>query len=115
MKSPKAFDPLWVISFDHSIKGTIRDKAFFCISFPHQTLPENLTESEQFALDFLSEISKSFKKIAEDYFKQGYLDMNQNEQADEIREKFKSFDLWIQWLQKWQNEQKDSRPDEEKP
>jgi hypothetical protein len=101
MKTPKALsslDPLWVISFDHSLKGTIKDKAFFCISLPsrNKSLTGNLNDSEQFALDFLSQINDSFKKIAEEYLEQADQDINQKEQADDIREKFKSFDLWIE-------------------
>lgn len=114
MKTPRALEPLWVISFDHSLKGTIKDKAFFCISFPHHTniLTGNLNESEQFALDFLNQISDSFKQIAEQYLEQADQDESQKKQADDLREKFKSFDLWIEWLQKWQNEQQDQDPEE---
>lgn len=120
MKTPKtssSIDPLWVISFDHSLKGTIKDKAFFCISFPThaKSLTGNLNDSEQFALDFLNQINNSFKKIAEEYLEQASQDINQKEQVDDIREKFKSFDLWIEWLQKWQDEQKDHGLDEESP
>lgn len=117
MKTPRALEPIWVISFDHSLKGTIKDKAFFCISFPHhtQTLAGSLNESEQFALDFLSQIGNSFKKIAELYLEQADLDLEQKGQAEDVREKFKSFDLWIEWLQKWQDEQRDSGPSEENP
>ncbi len=113
MKTPRALDPLWVISFDHSLKGTIKDKAFFCISFPnHPHSGGKLNESEQFALDFLNQISNSFKQIAEEYLEQADQDENQKQQADEIRDKFKSFDLWMEWLQKWQDEQSG---DEKKP
>lgn len=117
MKTPKVLDPLWVISFDHSLKGTLKDKAFFCISFPThaKSLTGNLNESEQFALDFISQINNSFKKIAEDYLEQAGNDINQKEQVEEIRDKFKSFDLWIEWLQKWQDEQTDSDSGDKKP
>ena len=112
MKTPRALDPLWVISFDHSLKGTIKDKAFFCISFPHHTKSlNNLNESEQFALDFLSQIKDSFKKIAGQYLERSDLDPIQKETADEIQEKFQSFDLWIEWLKKWQDEQNKSNPE----
>lgn len=114
MKTPRALEPLWVISFDHSLKGTIKDKAFFCISFPHHPTG-NLNETEQFALDFLQQINKSFKQITEQYLEQADLDADQKAQANDIREKFKSFDLWIEWLQKWQDEQNQAPPDEENP
>lgn len=111
MKTPKVTEPLWVIEFDHTLEGkTLKEKALFCISISNLAKAENFNADEKFALEFLARITDSFKEITEPFLKEA--DAMEKPEADEIREKFKSLDLWIKWLRRWQDGKSDS--DEEK-
>lgn len=106
MRTPRTLEPLWVIAFDHSKEGkTLKEKAFFCISFPNENKAVGtLDPNEQFALDFLERMASSFKEVTEPILHEAEQDESKKAQAEEIRDKFKSIDLWIKWLRKWQDE-----------
>lgn len=106
MIEPKPRAPLWVISFDQSLKGkTEREKAVFCISLPNdKTVMKTLSDDEAFALKFLEAITSSFKEMTEPVLEDVEQDETKKAQAEEIRNKFRSLDLWIKWLRKWQQD-----------
>lgn len=102
MKTPLINNPIWIIVFDHSIKtDSLREKAQLMVpapEFPNQFSEEN----KRLALDFLEKMNDSFKEITEAYLAEAEKDEEKKPQVEEIREKFKSLDAWIDWLRKWQ-------------
>lgn len=111
MKTPRSCKPIWIISFDPNLPGkTIKEKALFCTRLPQNT-PSAIDPTDQLAIEFLERISSSFKEISEEFIQSTPLNADGQEQAKLIEEKFKSLDLWLKWLKKWQEE----NPEEKNP
>jgi hypothetical protein len=109
MNTPRVSEPIWIISFDHSIKGTHKEQAFFHIPFPHII---QFSGDKHAAINFLEKMNDSFKKMTELFLEEAEKEEINKPQADEIREKFKSLDSWIQWLKDF--EQENQNPEDKK-
>jgi len=110
MKTPRSCEPLWVISFDHSLKDKpLKEKAFFCVAFPHHI--EEMDENEKFALDFLEKMSASFKDITEIFLEDSNANETNKAESDEIKSRFKNLEQWIKWLRNMKGDPPEMPPE----